>query len=110
MFQVQHWKLYATHYKDDNDTLGIGLELKKLQYQYSNNEGMGVTISKGILTMSQRPFSDNLFPYFYDGTTMGNYHSVLAVERTGCCVTKMEHANSNGIRKCVVSFLFRFIQ
>jgi hypothetical protein len=28
MIKVQHWKLYSTHYNDDNDTLGIGLELK----------------------------------------------------------------------------------
>jgi hypothetical protein len=25
MIKVQHWKLYATHYNDDDDTLGIGL-------------------------------------------------------------------------------------
>jgi hypothetical protein len=35
MIKVQHWKLYAAHYNDDDDTLGIGLELKKLQFQYS---------------------------------------------------------------------------
>ena len=28
MIKVQHWKLYASHYNDDDDTLGIGLELK----------------------------------------------------------------------------------
>jgi hypothetical protein len=28
MIKVQHWKLYATHYNDDDDTLGIVLELK----------------------------------------------------------------------------------
>jgi hypothetical protein len=60
--------------------------------------------------LSQRAFSDDLFPHFYDGTTMDDCHSALGVERTGCCVTKMEHANSNGIGKYVVSFLFRFIQ
>ncbi len=26
MIKLQHWKLYATHYYDDDDTLGIGLE------------------------------------------------------------------------------------
>jgi hypothetical protein len=30
---------------------------------------------------------------------MDYYHSALAVERTDCCVTKMEHANSHGIGK-----------
>jgi hypothetical protein len=62
MIKVQHWKLYATNYKDGDDTLGIDLELKKLQIQYSNYEGMGVPISTEILTRSQRPFSDDLFP------------------------------------------------
>jgi hypothetical protein len=94
--------LYATHYNDDDDdTLGIGLELKKLQFQYSNYEGMGVPISTEILTRCQQPFSDGLFSYFYDGTTMDNYQSALALERMGCCVTKMKYANSNGIgKKC----------
>jgi hypothetical protein len=50
MIKVQHWILYATHYNDDDDTLGIGLELKKLQFQYSNYEGMGVSISMEIFT------------------------------------------------------------
>jgi hypothetical protein len=52
MIKVQHWKLYATHYNDDVDSLGIGLELKKLQFQYGNYEGMGVPISKEILNRS----------------------------------------------------------
>jgi hypothetical protein len=42
---------------------------------------------------------------------MDDYQSALAVERMGCCVTKMEHANLNGIGKYMeVSFLFRIIQ
>jgi hypothetical protein len=36
--------LYATHYNDDDDTLGISLDLKKFQFQYSNYDGMGVPI------------------------------------------------------------------
>jgi hypothetical protein len=64
MIKVQHWKLNATHYNDDDDTLGIGLEFKKLQLQDSNYEEMGVSISTEILTRSQRPFYDNLLPYF----------------------------------------------
>jgi hypothetical protein len=42
MIKVQHWKLYATHYNDDDDILGISLELKKLQFQDSKYEGLGV--------------------------------------------------------------------
>ncbi len=112
MIIVQHWKLYATHYNDDDDddTLGIGLELKKLKFQYSNYEGIGVPISTEILPRSWRPFSDDLFPYYYDRTTMDNYQSALAFERTGCCVTKMEYASLNGIEKNIVSFLILFIQ
>jgi hypothetical protein len=49
MIKVQHWKLYATHYNYYDDTLGIGLELKKLQFKYSNYEGMGVPVSTEIL-------------------------------------------------------------
>ncbi len=64
MIKVQHWKLYATYYNDDNDTLGIGLESKKLQFQYSSYEGMGAPISKEILTRSQRPFSNDFFLTF----------------------------------------------
>ena len=52
MIKVQHWKLYATYYNDDDNTLGIGLELKKLQFQYSNYEGLGVPMLTEILTRS----------------------------------------------------------
>jgi hypothetical protein len=109
MIKVQHWKLYATHYNDDDDTLGIGFELKKLQFQYSNYEGLGVPISMEILTSSQRPFSDDLFSYFYDRTTMDTYQSALAIERMGSCVTKMEYANLTGSGKNIVSFLILFV-
>ncbi len=110
MIKVQHWKLYATHYNDDDDTLGIGLELKKLKFQYSNYEGLGVPISTEILTRCRQPFSDDLFPYFCDGATMDNYQSALALERTDCCVTKMEYANSTAFGTNIVSFLILFIQ
>ena len=76
---------------DDDDTLGIGWELKILQFQYSNYEGLGVPISTEILKRCRQPFSDDLFPYFYDRTTMDDYQSALGLERTGCCVTKMEY-------------------
>jgi hypothetical protein len=89
MIKVQHWKLYATHYNDDDDLLGISLEFKKLQFQYSNYEGMGVPISREILTRSQRPFYDDLFPYFYAGSTMDKYKRAVAVESMGCCVTRL---------------------
>jgi hypothetical protein len=40
---------------------------------------------------------------------MDDYHSGLGIERTGCCVTKMEHANSNGIGKYIVSFRINMV-
>jgi hypothetical protein len=49
MIKVHYWKLYASHYNDDDDTLGIGLELKKLQFKYSNYEEMGVPVLTKIL-------------------------------------------------------------
>jgi hypothetical protein len=61
MIKVQNWKLYATHYNYDDDTFGIGLELTKLQLQYSNYEGMGVPISMEILTSFFRWFVSLLF-------------------------------------------------
>ncbi len=109
MIKVQHWKLYATHYYDDDDSLEIGLEFKKLQFQYSNYEGMDVPISREILNRSWRPSNDDLFPYFYDGTTMDDYKSALAVESMGCSVTKIEYAQLNGIEK-MVCVLILFIQ
>jgi hypothetical protein len=41
---------------------------------------------------------------------MDDYESALAIERMGCCVTKMEFANSTGIGENIVSFLILFIQ
>ncbi len=100
--------MYATHYNDDDDTLGIGLESKKLQFEYSNYEGLGVPISTEILTRCCQPFSDDLFPYFYDGMTMDDCQSTLALERTGCCVTKMEYANLAAFGKIIVSLSYSF--
>ena len=97
MIKVQHWKLYASHYNDDDDTLGIGLELKKLQFKYSNYEGMGVPVSTKILDSSQSNLSQKQFPYLYDMTRMEDYNSALAIERIGCCVTKMEYATATDI-------------
>ena len=71
---------------------------------------MGVPISTEILTRCRQPFSDDLFPYFYDGATMDNYQNALALERTGCCVTKMEYANLTAFGKNIVSFFILFIQ
>jgi hypothetical protein len=71
---------------------------------------MGVPILREILTRCQRPSNAELFPYFYDRTTMDKYNSVLAVESTGCCVTKFEYAKLSGIKKNMVSFLILHFQ
>jgi hypothetical protein len=47
MVKVQHWKLYSSHYNDD-DT-GIGFELKKSPMEYQHYDGIGVPITFGIL-------------------------------------------------------------
>jgi hypothetical protein len=162
MIKVQHWKSYATHYYDDDDMLGIGLELKKLQFKYSNYEGkgvpvlteildtcqshfsqylfpylydrtrmedyksalpierlqfkysnyegMGVPVLTEILDTCRSHFSQYLFPYLYDRTRMEDYKSALPIERTGCCVTKMEYATATDIGKniVIVSFFISF--
>ncbi len=37
-----------------------------------------------------------------------DYQCALSLERMGCCVTKMEYANSNGVGKNIVSFFYVF--
>jgi hypothetical protein len=32
MIKIQHWKIYAAHYNDESS--GIGMELKKIQLAY----------------------------------------------------------------------------
>ncbi len=108
MIKVQHWKLYAMHYNDE--FLGIGLELNKLQFQYSHYECMGVSTTWEIIKRSQRQSNHDLFPYYYDRITEDEYKSALAVESMGCCVAKIEYAQSNGIEEEVISVLIYFVQ
>jgi hypothetical protein len=48
MIKIQHWKIYAAHY--NNDSSGIGMELKRIQLAYRHYEGMGVPISGDLLS------------------------------------------------------------
>jgi hypothetical protein len=109
MIKVQHWKIYATHYEDMS--LGIGLELKKMQFYYQQNECMGVPISWDILQRSRRPSIDDVFPFFYDNnrTTEAEYQRAKMVELMKCSVTKIEYAISNRdqIEEEMVSCLIR---
>jgi len=57
MIKVEHWKLYATH--SNNESLGIGWELKKMQLQYIHYEGLGVPMMKEILDRCQKPSNDD---------------------------------------------------
>jgi hypothetical protein len=41
---------------------------------------------------------------------MDVYQSALALERTGCCVAKMEYANLTAFGKNIVSFFILLIQ
>ena len=94
MIKVQHWKLYATHYNDIG--LGIGDEMKKLQFQYTHYEGMGVPINHRILDRARKSIVDDAYPYFYyrdPETNNVDYQSALWIERSNCCVTTIEYAN-----------------
>ena len=48
MIKVQHWKIYAAHY--NNDSSGIGMELKKIHLAYRHYEDMGVPVSGDLLS------------------------------------------------------------
>lgn len=92
MIKIQHWKIYASHYNDES--LGIGDELKNLQFQYCNYEGMGVPVQGYIIDKSRKPNIDDSFPYFHDRspqTKLADYEDALRIERSNCCVTKIEY-------------------
>ena len=88
MIEVQHWKLYSSHYNDD-DT-GIGFELKKNPMEYQHYDGMGVPITWKILQQSRKPRDYDDYPYLYEGTTEEDYRFALAVEERQCCATYSE--------------------
>jgi hypothetical protein len=92
MIKVQHWKIYAAHYNDESS--GIGMELKRMQLAYQNYEGMGVPIPEEILSRSRKPNHDDVFPYLYEGTTEEDYNLALSVEKSNCCVTFSEFFTS----------------
>jgi hypothetical protein len=85
MIKIQHWKIYAAHY--NNDSSGIGMELKRIQLAYRHYEGMGVPISGDLLSRSRKPNFDGVFPYLYDGTSKEDYNLALSVETLNCSVT-----------------------
>ena len=111
MIKVQHWKIYATHYNDE--LLGIGAELKKLQFDYMNYEGMGVPVQLDVIERSRKPSKDDLFPYFYDRritnsflniqTTNEDYERALQIERRGCCDTTIDYAHETAIVRLVLT-------
>jgi hypothetical protein len=86
MIKVQHWKLYSSHYNDD-DT-GIGFELKKNQMEYQHYDGMGVPIIWEILKQSRKPSDYDDYPYLLEGTTEEDYRE--RIEERKCCVTYSE--------------------
>jgi hypothetical protein len=92
MIKVQHWKIYAAHYNDESS--GIGMELKRMQSAYQNYGGMGIPISGEILSRSKKPNCDDVFPYLYEGTTEEDYKLALSVEKSNCCVTFSEFFTS----------------
>ena len=88
MIKIQHWKIYAAQYNDESS--GIGMELKKIQLAYRHYEGLGVPISGELLTWSRKCNLDRVFPYLYDGTSNDDYKLALKVDRSNCSVTVSE--------------------
>jgi hypothetical protein len=84
MIKVQHWKIYAAHY--NNDSSGIGMEMKRIQLAYQHYKGVGVLIWGELLSRSRKPNLDGVFPYLYEGTTEEDYIFALSVEKSKCCV------------------------
>ncbi len=97
MIEVQHWKLYALHYNDD-DT-GIGFELKKIQMEYQSYDGMGVPITWEILEQSRIPSDHNDFPHLYEGKTEEDYRLAVSLEERKCAVTFSELSTSKENRE-----------
>ncbi len=111
MIKVQHGKIFATHYEDMS--LEIGMELKKMQFRYQQNECLGVPITWDILHRSHRPSIDYVLPYFYDiRTTEAEYQRAKMVEFMKCCVTKIQYALSNKdqIEEGMVSAFFCYVE
>jgi hypothetical protein len=92
VIKIQNWKIYAAHY--NNDSSGIGMELKRIQLSYRHYEGMGVPISGDLLYRSRKPSFDGVFPYLYDGTTKEDYNLALSVKMSNCSVTFSEFFSS----------------
>jgi hypothetical protein len=65
MIKIQHWKIYSAHYNDDSS--GIGLELKRIQLAYRHYEGMGVPISGELLSRSRKCNFDGVFHTYMMG-------------------------------------------
>jgi hypothetical protein len=84
MKKNQHWKIYAAHYNDDSP--GIGMEIKRTQLAYRHYEGMGVPISGELLSRSRKRNFVGVFPYLYDGTTKEDYKLSLSMEMSTCTV------------------------
>ncbi len=88
MIKIQHLKIYAVHYNEESS--GIGMELKKIQLAYRHYEGLGVPISGELLTRSMKCNLDRVFPYLYDETSNNDYKLALGVDRSNCSVTVSE--------------------
>ena len=69
MIEVQHWKLCVTYYNEESK--GIGLELKKIQFQYIPDEVLGVPIMRDILDRCLSHMHDGAYPYSHDKKNRG---------------------------------------
>jgi hypothetical protein len=97
MIKVQDWKLYSSHYNDDD--IGIGFELKKKEMEYQHYDEMGVLTTWETLKQSRKPSDYSDCPYLYEGATEEGYIFALSVEERICCVTYSEMSTSKDNRQ-----------
>jgi hypothetical protein len=53
MLRIQNWKIYASHYNDNNCELG--LEIKKAQMEYQRYKDMGIPVTEELIIKANRP-------------------------------------------------------
>jgi hypothetical protein len=53
MIRIQNWKIYASHYNNNNCELG--LEIKKAQLEYERYKNMGVPVTEELIIKASRP-------------------------------------------------------
>jgi hypothetical protein len=53
MIRIQNWKIYTSHYNDNNCELG--LEIKKAKMEYQRYEDMGIPVTEELIIKANQP-------------------------------------------------------